>query len=118
MEGLDKKPHIVVATPGRLLDLVEENQLSLGKLCTVPGFWIKVQRQIATVLGLMIETAVGCSLELYKEGTLTSRARVCQNISLRRTPKCDLPHNAQWDFPFNVLYGFAGGYRSFVGIEH
>ena len=31
LEGLKKQPHIVVATPGRLLDLYDEGAVNLGK---------------------------------------------------------------------------------------
>ena len=31
IKGLEKKPHLVVATPGRLLDLYDEDHICLGK---------------------------------------------------------------------------------------
>jgi len=35
IQALRKNPHIVVATPGRLLDLIDDGHLSLGKFCEI-----------------------------------------------------------------------------------
>jgi len=49
VEGLDKKPHIVVATPGRLLDLVDEQQLSLGMFLFFPPWQGHVRHTLAQI---------------------------------------------------------------------
>ena len=35
LSGLERKPHLLVATPGRLLDLWDENEVQLGESCTL-----------------------------------------------------------------------------------
>ncbi|PRW59081.1 DEAD-box ATP-dependent RNA helicase 20-like [Chlorella sorokiniana] len=98
LEALSKQPHIVIATPGRLLDLVQEGSLQLGRVQYVvldeadKMLGLGFQPQIEALRALLLPPAGGATAE---EGGKKKR-RVQVGLYTATMPESLAQEAAQW----------------------